>query len=364
MTRSKVAGPILAACLCLLATLGLGFCWGRSGRKAAEPAEAAEGKTVVATVRVAAMTRGKLEGRIAAFGTVVAAPGAAQTLSVAYECRLVSIAVSEGQAVAAGALLATVTDSPDALLTLEQARIEARSAETQLQQARSRHTLHLADNATLAQAQQAGETATARLKSLEARHMGGLHSLRALAPGVVVRLPAQAGAVVPAGGSLVELADTTRLEARLGVEPLEAAQLHAGSAATLTGMDAGSPSAAVRIRAVSPAIHPVTRMRDVYLSLAPGQPFLFGQAVRASLLAASSEGLLVPYASVLPEDGKNVLFTIRNQHAVRHEVRILAQNGDRLRIAGPELDPAEPVVIQGNYELQDGMAVRVEEPAP
>jgi len=363
MNRPKHSGPILAAGLCAAAALFLGYRWGRSAAPAAP--EEHEEKGPIATVKVAPMVRGRLDGRSTAFGGIVAAPGSAQTVAVAYECRVVSMAVSEGQAVAAGAPLGTVTDSPDALLSLEQARIDAKASGAQLQQARDRHALQLTDNATLAQAQQAFDTAQARVKSLEARHMGGQRILRSSGPGVVVRIAAQAGAVVPAGGPLVELADTAHLEARLGAEPSEANRMRQGAAVTLTvveGVDAGGVQA--RIRAVSPAINPVTRLRDVYVELPSRHPFLFGQYVRGSLPSASGAGLLVPYAAVLPEEGKNILYTIRKGHAVRHEVQVLTQAGDRLQVSGADLDPAEPVVIQGNYELADGMAVQVEEAAP
>jgi RND family efflux transporter MFP subunit len=341
--------------------LALGYGWGHAGAKTAT--EEPEEKGPIATVKVAAMEKGRLEVRSSAFGSIVAAPGAARTLSVAYECRLASLFVSEGQVVTPGEALATVTDSADALLALDQARIDATSTEAQLAQARNRHDLKLADNATLAQAQQAAASAKARVASLEARQMGTLRVLRSKAPGVVVRLPAQVGAVVPAGSSLLELADLSRLEARLGTDPQAASRLRPGGALTLAPVDGreavGTPA---RIRTVSPAINPITRMRDVFVALPPGHPFLYGQYVRGSLLAAPSDGVLVPYAAVLPQDGRNILFTIRNGRAVRHEVQVLAQSGDRLELAGEGLDPKEPAVVQGNYQLQDGMAVQVEGP--
>ena len=361
MSRTPSFRSILAAGLCSAAALALGYGWGRAGARTPAPAEAPEGQGVVATVRVAPMVKGTLEGRTAAFGSIVAAPGAAQTVSVAYECRVVTLTVSEGQAVAAGAPLATVTDSPDALLSLDQARIDARAADAQLQQVLDRHALKLADNAALAQARQAADSAKVRVKSLEARHMGGLHVLRASGPGVVVQVPVQAGAVVPAGGSLLELVATSRLEARLGTDPQLAAGLRPGGTLALAAMDgSGARGSQARIRAVSLAINPTTRLRDVCVSLPPGHPFLYGQCVQGTLLATPGEGLLVPYASVLPEGGRNLLYTVRKGHAFRHEVQILAQSGERLELSALGLDPAEPVVIQGNYELKDGMAVQLE----
>lgn len=364
MSRRGFFSSFLMGSTLIIAALAVGFYWGRShGKDSGSKEEAGEKENVIATVKVVPVQKGMLEGQISAFGSIVPAPGAAQTISVAYECRVASIVVSEGQVVASGTPLLTVTDSPDALLALEQARIDEKAAETQFQQTSLRHELKLADNGQLAQAEQAFHSAQARLKSLDARHMSGVQALLAKASGVVTRIPVQVGAVLPPGASLVELADTQRLESRLGVEPKDAMLLQPGGLLTLSIVDGKSTmTAQARIRTVSPAINPLTRLRDVFVSLPQGHPFVLGQYVNGRMLAATHEGLIVPYAAILPDEGRFVLFTIKNSHAVRHEVQVLLQSGDRIQVAGPGLGPAEPVVIQGNYELQDGMAVRVEPP--
>jgi multidrug efflux pump subunit AcrA (membrane-fusion protein) len=161
----------------------------------------------------------------------------------------------------------------------------------------------------------------------------------------------------------VELADTQRLESKLGVEPGDAVRLRQGSAVTLAVVDGKrGPAVQARIRAVSPAINPTTRLVDVFVALPQGHPFRLGQYIKGTMPGTTHEGMIVPYAAVLPEEGGHVLFTLRNGHAVRHEVQVLVQNADRVQVAGPGLDAAEPVVIQGNYELQDGMAVLTEQP--
>jgi len=353
MNRPRAIWLILAGCLLTGAALAAGFLWGRARGKAAEPREAAEG--IIASVRVAALKSGRLEREFAAFGSIVPAPGASQSLSVAYECQVAAIAVSEGQVVTAGMPLLTVTESPDARLALEQARIDAKSAEIQLTQMRTRHGLKLADNAQLAQAEQASADAQSRLKSLETR--AATQVLKAAISGVVVKVPVQVGAVLAPGTSLMELVDTRQLEARLGVGTRDAARLKPGSTLTLAG---GEDRTSVRIRAVSPAVNPTSRLMDVYLTLPARHSFALGQYVSGNLLGDSREALLVPYAAVLPDEGHSVLYTVRKGHAVRHEVQVLTESGEELQVTGAGLDGQEPVVIQGNYELQDGMAVRIE----
>ena len=366
MSHSRQSLSIVAAAALLAATLGAGFYWGRSHAGAADShAEAAEPDAVTAAVKVAPMQKGSLNGGIVAFGSVLPEPGASQTLSVAYESRVLSIAVREGQIVVAGTPLMTLSGSPDAQLALNQARIDEKAAAAVLAQIRNRHDLKLADNGQLAQAQQAFDSAQAKTSSLEARNMGTNHTLKAGAPGVVVKVTAQSGAVVGPGASLMELADISKLEARLGVEPQEAARLRSESSVMLEAVEGGSPRPVqARLRTISSAINPATRLRDAYVTLPAGHPFVLGQYLRGTLSPSKNDGpvgFIVPYAAVLPDAGRYLLYTVRKGHAARHEVQVLRQEGDRVQVAGADLDPAEPVVVQGNYELQDGMAVRVEQ---
>lgn len=364
MNRPKRLWIILAGSLGAIALVLMGFALGRVHGRGAEPSEEGAARTAVASVKVASIQKGNLEGRLTLFGAIVAAPGASQSLSVPYECQVASVAVREGQFVETGAALATVADSPDARLGLEQARIDLRAAEVQLHQAKERQALKLTDNAQVAQAQQAFDSAQAKVKSLEGRQMGRAHVIRAAAPGVVTRIASQVGAIVPAGTSVLEIVDPARLEARLGLEPQEALQVRPGGAVDLSAVDEpGHATVHAKLRSLSPVINPTTRLRDAYVSLPSGHAFLFGQYVRGSLAATAGVGFIVPYAAVLPEEGKHILFTVHDNHAIRHEVQVLLQGGERLQISAEGLDPQQPVVILGNYELTDGMPVRVEEPS-
>ena len=44
---------------------------------------------------------------------------------------------------------------------------------------------------------------------------------------------------------------------------------------------------------------------------------------------------------------------------MKHQVRIGLQNDQEVEIQGAGVQAGEPVVVVGNYELKDGMAVKV-----
>ena len=58
--------------------------------------------------------------------------------------------------------------------------------------------------------------------------------------------------------------------------------------------------------------------------------------------------------------GAQVLFTVKDGKAVRHEVTPGIASGDQLEVQGADLKAGDAVVVTGNYELSDGMAVQVE----
>lgn len=356
-----VAAGLLLALACIFFAYRAGRSAGAAkaaGGSAAPPAE------VTAAVAVVPIKEGTVTRAVEAYGSVVPAPGALFTLSVPFDCQVEKVPVSEGQAVSKGTLLLSVTGSPDAKLALDQARSDATAARETLRQAEARQALKLADAATLAQARGAAEGAEARVKSLQDRHLDGLHDLRAPADGVVYRLAVARGAVVPAGTPMADVADGGRLEARFGLEPSERGRFAPGSAVALQAVDGGGAAPVVgRIRAVSPAINPATRLVDAYVALPKGSGLALGAYLKASFTAASAEGLTVPYTAVLPGEAGFVLFTVKDGKAVRHVVTVTAENGEEATVSGAGLAAGDLAVVSGNYELQDGMAVAME-PSP
>jgi hypothetical protein len=72
--------------------------------------------------------------------------------------------------------------------------------------------------------------------------------------------------------------------------------------------------------------------------------------------------LVVPRSAVLPdEDNKQVLFTVKDGKAVRHEVDVGITAGDLVEVTASGLNAGDAVVTLGNYELTDGMSIQAAE---
>jgi membrane fusion protein, multidrug efflux system len=66
---------------------------------------------------------------------------------------------------------------------------------------------------------------------------------------------------------------------------------------------------------------------------------------------------VVPREAVLADEGGYALYTIEHDRAVRHTVALGFQNAGRVAVHGHDLEEGQRVVVVGNYELENGMAV-------
>jgi hypothetical protein len=117
------------------------------------------------------------------------------------------------------------------------------------------------------------------------------------------------------------------------------------------------------VRVVGGVLNPTTGAADVRVSVPRAAPFMLGEHVRAVIEVRKKEAaLVVPRSAVLPdEDNKQVLFTVKDGKAVRHEVDVGITAGDLVEVTASGLNAGDAVVTLGNYELTDGMSIQAAE---
>jgi membrane fusion protein (multidrug efflux system) len=315
----------------------------------------------VALVRTTPIRAGALTENITAYGSVIPAPGALQTESVPFESQVVQIMVSNGQRVARGNDLCEIKPSPDTYLQLEQARQAYDLSRQSLQSLQRRFELRLATNEQLLQARQAMQQAHLRLESMQRRGIGPPRIMHADVGGLIKQVHVQEGAIVPAGNPLMEIVAQNRLEVRLGVEPDNLNRLRDNQPVRISRVTVpAAPAMTGRIRKISYGVNPNTRLVDVFVSLPAKADFLLGEPVSGKITIAASRGLIVPRRAVLPAGSRFSLFTVKDGRAVMHLVKVGLENARDVEVRSSELQAGEPVVVLGNYELKNGMAVKVE----
>ncbi len=351
----------LAAFL-VLVLLGGGWYWlEHRGAATDEPAAAQP----AARVELAPLQRQPIARTLAAFGVIGSAPSSDVAISAPFDCLVRTVQVSVGSRVAAGDVLLEIEPTPDTKLAVASARTALALAEKTVLATQERYDLKLATNQDLLAAKQTADDARLKVASFAARGLDGDGRILAATAGVVSRLDLSPGALALTGAVLVTVASADKLEARLGVEIAQLARVHAGQPVTLVSANRPDvPPVASTVRAAGGTIDTTMGTAEVRVGLPAGAPLYFGEHVEAAIVIEQAEGLVGPRSAVLPDDGKQVLFTVKDGKAMRHEVKIGIVAGDRIQVASDDLRAGDLVVTLGNYELTDGMAIQAGEKGP
>jgi membrane fusion protein, multidrug efflux system len=337
-------------CAAILAAALLSF----SIAAAADEAPDASGSVLVQTQ---APRRGSLPDAVVAYGSAVPALNGAMTLSVQAEGRVARILATPGEAVRAGQALLEFHLSAAATSIYEQAQSALKLA--QQEQARTARLLaqQLATRDQQAQADKAVSDAQAALTALEQEHGGAPQQLIA-APfdGVVDAIPVTQGERVAPGAPLATVTRSGGLVVTVGVEPAQRGRLKLGQAVRLEPLAADEPALDGKVVRIDRVLNPRTRLIDV--DVAAGGELLEGQAYRASIITGALQGWLVPRDAVLADEQGEALYQVAGGKARRVAVRRLGGDEQSSVVDGP-LDPQQPLVTAGNYQLSDGAAVRL-----
>lgn len=347
----RIAGPVCAVLVVLLAP----------GCKPA--AEGGGGETVEAPevpVEVSPVVEDTIERTREVYGTIVLKPQAVFAVSVPFEAEVERVLVAPGERVEEGQTLVVVGPSPDTKFQLREAERDLSAVQQSLQQVRERLASHLATNSDVLQAEQAAGAAALRLDDLHARGGSGPREVGSPRTGVVRAVASQAGQVIAAGSALAEVAPDGSEEAQIGIPAGDAGLVSPGQQVRLWAVQGDRVDPVMgEVRVVPVELDQQTRMVQLRVSTPADAGLRLGAFVRAEITLGSARGLVVPRAAVVPEGDGFVVFTVRDGRAVRHEVAIGIESGDRVEIASDGLAAGALVVTAGSSELSDGMAVAV-----
>ncbi len=310
--------------------------------------------------------QGTLPRTLTAYGTVQAAPGGSQALSLLRGGQVILVRVAVGQRVHRGEALLTVSADQAALSTYRQAVTALSVAQGERGRLTQMLAQHLATRDQLALADKAVTDAQANLDTL-AKAGGGSAEQTLSAPfdGVVSNLSVASGARIPPQAPLVTLDRSSRLVASVGVEPSQRGLLAPGQAAQVESLDGGSPLPG-SVLSVGAMLDPVSRLVPVRVDPPGNDPLaglLPGGAVRVVVQVGEYRGWLTPRAAVLTDANGAYVFQVDGGKAARVDVHVAGVVGTTTVVTGA-IDPGRPLVTSGNYQLQGGETVREEAARP
>ncbi len=230
---------------------------------------------------------------------------------------------------------------------------------------------------TLVQAQSVSETAKQHLKSLQtvgrteqvkssqaqvdaakARYDNAAAQLayseiRSPIAGVVSDRPLYVGEMAQSGTPIISVVDIGQVIARANVPVKEAAAIHVGRLATISG-----PGGDVKgkVTVVSPSVDANTTTIEVWVQAPnPGEKLKPGTTVRVSIAAEDVKGAVVVPASALltfDEGGEKVMVVGADSLAHERKVEVGVREGDKVQILSG-LKEGEQVITVGGLGLDD-----------
>ncbi len=314
----------------------------------------------VATVTADFLHRDNISETIIAYGTVKPLPGKIYTFDVPYDCLIRKINVTEGQIVHSGDVLLELSPAPDVLLQMEQLRSELVVQHMMKKMLQERLGLKLATHEDLLMMQGRIKQLEQHLDNLNARGISAQKKICALADGIVCSINSSAGKLLSAGVNLIQVVDKEQIIISFGVEPEDIMCLKKGLPIEIisTG-NQKNHKVPGSIYTVTHQVDPSSRLVTVLARPDITEGLLFNDFVEVRIIIARHEAFVVPRTAVLPDDKGFFLFTVKNGRAVRHDIDIGLEAPERIEIMAKDLTGGDKVIIAGNYELTDGMHVKV-----
>ena len=312
-------------------------------------------------VQLARLEPGSLPQTVIAYGTVQPSAAARQTIMAPVSAQVDAVYVRPGAAVAKGAPLLRLAPSPATAAAYDQAQSALRAASQLVAGTSKLVEGHLATRQQLVDAEKSQSDARSALVALQAQGADGPHILRAPYPAIVIALSTSPGALVALGAALLDLARPNGLVLMAGAVPAQAAGVKPGDAAAIKPLG-GRSSYAGKIVSAAAVVDPASGLVPIEIAL-PANQWLPGEMAEATITTGELHGWVVPRTAILIDDtGASYVVQAVNGAARKTTVRILGAQGGKAVIAGP-LDAAAPLVLAGNYQLENGMKVRVADPS-
>ena len=321
---------------------------------------AGSGTQVSALVHVVPLSRGSLPITISAFGQVKPAATAKEVVTAPIDAKVESVAVQMGQVITKNTPMVTVAPSPDAAASYKQAQIAMIHAQTVLERDRSLAKAHLTTQTQVAGAEKDLADAQSAVDVLVKKGAQGPLTFKAPFDAIVLKVDAGPGSVVALGGALIELARPEGLMVELGVDPARALSVKAGDPVSLSPLNAGKSKLSGKVLLRSAVVNSDTGLVAVQVSF-PAGTLLIGENVHATITVGRHSGYLVPHTAVLIDgDGGTYVVQAIGTVAKKVNVQVTGSDGDSDVIDG-KLDSKAPVILAGNYQLDNGTKLRIAE---
>lgn len=316
----------------------------------------APGPTALVKIEIAAAR--PMSRILEVYGTADYASQSQRIVDTTAEVVVEQVLVAPGQAVKPGQPLLRVRSTANSTLELQRARNDRDAAAQELDRVQRMYAQRLATNADITLARQNAANAGANWQSASSRIGGtGTKTITADRAITVAMVDVSRGDIVAADTPLLHLASSDALSVRLGIEPADLGQVRPGQSVTVLPVYDPAVRITGTISEVVRQVDTQTRLTQAIVKLPATDQLLPGSTVRGQIETQRRDAVLgVPRAAILREGDMAYLYVANGQSAKRVEVKVGQDDGTRIEVLSG-LKAGDRVVVEGNYELQDGMAI-------
>ncbi len=313
-----------------------------------------------AQVQTKPLAEHTLKETILAYGQVQPDPEHISSISLSQAGIIDRLLVRLGERVVANQELLELDTAPKVRMDYQQAEAAVDYARNKLDQTERLFSQQLATRDQVSGARRDLKDAQATLDAL--KKLGSQKRqvvVRAPFAGIITQLKVSQGQRVQADTEAMLLASGNTLIVPLGVEPEDARRIKPGMTVILESLFEETWHVEAEITGVLAMVDPSTRLVDVLTRVPASKsaPLVIGNRIKGFITLRRETSPAVSRSAVLRDADGTYLFVIREGLARRVNVTTGMDDGDLVAVQGP-LKLGEPVVIAGNYELKDGMAVQ------
>lgn len=296
---------------------------------------------------------------LAGYGIVTPDTGSTVNITFPRSGKIDRLSVMPGQVVTRGETLFVFVTDPVAANGYAQAKSSLEFARSEFLRINRLVRQQLATRSQLAAARKSLLDAESAV--LEQRRLGaGIRKDRVKAPfnGIVTALFAARGDRIQPGKVVLQLARQNALRAQIGLQPEDLPRVKPGMPVQLHSVFDPALQVAGVVEKVHGMVDPQTQLVNVSVKIERNNNIALvpGMQVRAVIQVQTKSSWVVPGSAVLSDDSGSYIYQNDNGHARRVDVTEL-KDGAVSGISG-KIDPGLSVVVLGNYELKDGMALR------
>jgi RND family efflux transporter MFP subunit len=316
-----------------------------------------------AVVKIQDPKRGSIPNLVYAYGSATPTSAATVTASFQRDGQIAEIFVEVGDQFKKGDKLLDFGASPAAVVAYEQAKTTLSLKQHALERKQQLFKQQLATRDDVESAEKDLSDAQSTLDMYE--RIGSIKPSEILtAPfdGVVTAISVSKGDRISAGAPLMTLSRTDQIILSVGVEPADLDKVKPDLPVHLTSLLPGRKPSEGKVKRIGAAIDTKTRQIPVIIELAQGAA-LSGENFKAGIEVGKFQGWVVPRDSIGTNSKGTFVYQIDEGHAKRVYVKVIGSVGKNSVVDG-DIDSQKEMILSGNYQVDDGDAVRPEEAQP